>query len=95
MARFTPKIGDLIYIKWEDHCSYDGSGWRHIKSIAKGLTGNMCETVGFVIDMTPEHITTVAHISKDDDGGDYDGSHVATRLRRAIVRGKIIKRFSK
>ncbi len=92
--RFNPKVGDLIYFRWEDHCSYDGCGWQPIKSLGKRLTGSFCETTGFVIDITKDHITTVAHITvnpKADE--DNDGSHVATRLRRAIIQGVILKRF--
>ena len=96
MAKFNPKVGDLVYFEWEDHCSYHGSDWRRINSIAERLTGSFCETTGFVIDITPNHITTVAHVTKnDEDNGDNDGAHVATRLRRAITRGKIIKRFGR
>lgn len=92
--RFNPKIGDLVYFRWEDHCSYHGCAWEPIKSIGNRLTGSFCETTGFVIDITRDHITTVAHITvNEEDGGANDGSHVATRLRRAIIQGKIIKRF--
>lgn len=95
MTRFNPKVGDLVYFKWEDHCSYRGCAWEPIKSLASRLTGSFCETTGFVIEVTRDHITTVAHttVNPEDEGGD-DGSQLATRLRRAIVCGKIIKRFS-
>lgn len=92
MTKFNPKVGDLVYFEWEDHCSYSGCSWTPINKIGKMLTGSFCETTGFVIEITPNHITTVAHITKNDDG-DPDGSHVATRLRRAITKGQIIKRF--
>jgi hypothetical protein len=93
-VRFNPKVGDLVYIRWEDHCSYHGSAWEPVNTIPKRLTGSFCETVGFVIDITRNHITTVANVSlNEEDGGDADGSHIATRLRRAIISGKIIKRF--
>lgn len=92
--KFNPKVGDLVYFRWEDHCSYHGSAWRPIKEIGEMLTGSLCETVGFVIHITRHHITTVSHITVNpEDGADNDGSHVATRLRRAIIHGKIIKRF--
>ena len=93
-VRFNPKVGDLVYFRWEDHCSYHGSAWRPIRDIGKQLMGSFCETVGFVINITRDHITTVAHVTvNEEDGGDNDGSHVATRLRRAIICGQIIKRF--
>lgn len=90
--KFTPKVGDLIYIQWEDHCSYHGSAWEPVSGIGKRLTPSLCETTGFVIEVTRECITTVANITVNDDG-EPDGSHVATRLRKAIVHGKIIQRF--
>jgi hypothetical protein len=93
MPKFNPKIGDLVYFVWEDHCSYYGCAWEHLGDIGKRLTGSHCETAGFVIDITPGHITTVANITKNKDGVGEDGSQVATRLRKAIVSGKIIKRF--
>jgi hypothetical protein len=91
MARFNPKVGDLVYIRWDDHCSYHGSAWRPIKEIADAMTGSECETVGFVLHISPECITMAANVTINDD--EPDCSQVATRLRRAIVRGKIIKRF--
>ena len=91
-ARFNPKKGDLVYFKWEDHCSYHGSAWTSISKIGERLTGSFCETVGFVVDITSQHLTTVAHITDNDDG-EPDGSQVATRLRRAIIKGTILKRF--
>jgi hypothetical protein len=92
--RFNPRVGDLVYFRWEDHCSYEGSAWRRVKHIGAMLTGSICETTGFVIDITRDHITTVAHITVNEEGGEgEDGSHVATRLRRAIISGKVIQRF--
>ena len=91
--KFNPKVGDLVYFRWEDSCSYHGCAWEPIKKIPERLTGSFCETTGFVIDITRDCITTVAHVTVNEDGGDNDGSHVATRLRRAIIQGMIIKRF--
>jgi hypothetical protein len=93
VPRFSPKVGDLVYFRWEDHCSYHGSAWEPIKKIPKLLTGSFCETVGFVVEITRTHITTVANITVNEDGYDGDGSHIATRMRRAILNGTIIKRF--
>ena len=92
-VKFNPKIGDLVYMQWADHCSYHGGAWTPIKKIGVRFDGSLCETTGFVIDITRACITTVANITvnKHDEG--EDGSHVATRLRNAIVQGKIIKRF--
>lgn len=92
MTRFSPEIGDLVYMRWADHCSYVGSAWTPLSKIGSCLTYSECETVGFVVDITNECITTVAHITVNDDG-EADGSHVATRLRKAILQGRIIKRF--
>jgi hypothetical protein len=93
--KFNPKVGDLVYFRWEDSCSYHGSAWTPLSKIGAGLTSSVCETTGFVIDITRDCITTVANITVNDesDGGEHDGSHVATRLRRAIIQGTIIKRF--
>ena len=97
MIKFDPKVGDLVYVLWEDHCTYDGKGWLDIKEkIVGALTPSICETVGFVVEVTPKTITTVAHIARDyEDKEDEDGSHVATRLRSCILKGRIIKRFRK
>lgn len=92
-TKFAPKLGDLVYFQWEDHCSYNGSAWQPVSTINQRLTGSMCETTGFVVGVTRDHITTVAHVTVNDGDTDADGSQVATRLRRAIVNGKIIKRF--
>lgn len=90
--KFNPKIGDLVYFQWDDHCSYSGSAWRLVSEIGNALTGTVCETAGVVVDITPKWITTVASITVDEDGK-HDGSQVATRMRRAILQGRIIKRF--
>ncbi len=48
---FNPKVGDLVYFLWEDHCTYDGKGWLDIKEqIVGALTPSICETVGFVVE---------------------------------------------
>jgi hypothetical protein len=96
-AKFNPKVGDLVYFRWLDHCTYDGKGWLDIKEKIIGhLSPSVCETVGFVVEIDRNNITTVAHIAKDYfDDKDEDGSHVATRLRSCIIDGKIIKRFLK
>lgn len=94
MEKFSPKLLDLVYFQWEDHCSYHGSEWTRIDQIGKRLTGSMNETVGFVVDITKDHITTVAHIGINDEDRIPDGSQVATRLRRAITNGRILKRFT-
>ena len=93
MKRFAPKVGDLVYMRWEDHCSYRGCAWEPITSIPERMTPSLCETTGFVVQVTRKTITTVAHVTvnKHDEG--EDGSHIATRMRNAIVSGKIIKRF--
>lgn len=97
MHKFEPMVGDLVYFQWLDHCTYDGKGWLDIKEKIVGhLTPSVCETTGFVVEITKNTITTVAHIAKDyDDNMDEDGSHVATRLRNCITKGVIIKRFEK
>lgn len=93
MPKFSPKPGDLVYFEWEDHCSYNGSEWQPLDAnFGRRLTGSLCQTTGFVVDITRDHITTVASITVNDDGVP-DGAQVATRLRRAITRGMIIKRF--
>jgi hypothetical protein len=92
--KFNPKVGDLVYFRWEDHCSYRGSAWEKIKGLPARLTGSLCETTGFVIAISKDHITTVAHVTVNkEDEGDDDGSQLATRLRRAIISGTIIQRF--
>lgn len=92
--RFSPKVGDLVYYRWEDHCSYSYAGWQKIKEIPSKLTGSLCETTGFVADITRDHITTVAHVTVNPENeGDDDGSQLSTRMRKAIISGKIIKRF--
>lgn len=95
MARFTPKVGDLVYFRWMDHCSYHGSAWRPLSEIKALLDElpSLCETTGFVIGITRDTITTVAHVTTNGGNDGEDGSHVATRMRNAIVSGKIIKRF--
>ncbi len=98
MKKFDPKVGDLVYFRWEDHCSYHGSGWRPMSEILELLnpTPSINETTGFVIHVSRHTITTVASVTTNRyPDGDEDGSHVATRIRRDIVEGKIIKRFSK
>lgn len=93
-TKFNPKVGDLVYIRWEDHCSYHGSQWERVAGISEQLnTASICETVGFVVHITPQAITTVASITVNRHEDGEDGSHIATRLRKAIVQGKIIKRF--
>lgn len=92
--KFNPKVGDLVYIRWDDHCSYHGSAWRPIGEIAEALTGSACETVGFVLHISKECITTAANVTINSDGtNSEDCSHVATRLRRAITKGRVIERF--
>jgi len=90
--KFNPKVGDLVYMRWDDHCSYSSMGWKEINKIKEELVPHsICETVGFVLDVTPTTITTASSIAFND-GGD-DCSQMATRLRRCLVRGKVIARF--
>lgn len=92
--KFDPKVGDLVYFRWEDHCSYRDAMWRPIHDIVRGgLTGSYCETAGFVVDVSRTHITTCANMTVNDDDMGEDGSQTATRLRKTISHGKVIKRF--
>lgn len=91
--KFNPKIGDLVYMRWADHCSYHGSAWEPINDIPARMSPSLCETTGFVIQVTPNCITTVAHVTINKHSDGEDGSHIATRLRSAIVSGRIITRF--
>lgn len=90
---FAPKVGDLVYFRWDDHCSYHGCAWTPSSEIGKRLTASNCETVGFVVDLTRECITTVAHVTVNDEDNEPDVAQVATRLRKTITHWKIIKRF--
>ena len=91
--KFSPKIGDLVYFKWEDSCSYYDAKWQPLEDVERVLMPSFCETTGFVIAISSNFITTCAHVTLNDDRSDKDGSHIATRLRRTITEGKIIKRF--
>jgi len=88
--RFAPKVGDLIYIRWRDHCTAGAVGWQHFDEIEGDPVD--CETVGFVAVINPEAITVMATVSRED-GADTMGSVAMTRLRNCITHGKIIKRF--
>jgi hypothetical protein len=91
MARFAPKVGDLVYFEWEDHCSYDHPGWMDAATIVEKVikeAENLCEQTGFVIHIDGKRITTVASLTDN-----HHGAHVATRMRRTITRGRILKRF--
>lgn len=93
MTRFNPKVGDLVYLQWDDHCSYATTGWKPMNDIGFTLSASICETVGFVIHITPDTITTCASVAFNDEGD--DANQIATRLRRDLRHGKIIKRFKR
>jgi hypothetical protein len=91
--KFSPKIGDLIYVRWDDHCSYTYGGWTPLSDVKEKLVPrSICETVGFVIDVTPTTITTSSSLAFQSDGDDSAGQ-ISTRLRHCITHGKVIKRF--
>lgn len=90
--KFNPKVGDLVYFRWDDHCSYSHAGWKPISGMLRELGGAICETTGFVIEITPASITTAGSLCMQKDQDD-DCSQISTRLRRTITGGKIIKRF--
>jgi hypothetical protein len=93
MKRFNPKVGDLVYMRWDDHCSYTNKGWQAMSSVKDTLVPrSICETVGFVVDVTPAAVTTSASLSFQSDGDDNVGQ-VSTRLRNNITHAKVIARF--
>ena len=93
VVKFNPKIGDLVYFRWLDHCTYRDASWlRAAEDIVMNIDPNVYETVGFVVNVTPTYITLMTTIGIDEDP---EGSQVCTRLRSAITQGKILKRFRK
>lgn len=88
--KFSPKVGDLIYIRWRDHCTVRAVGWKPMEEIEGEPVD--CETVGFVAVINPEAITVVGSVTREDDQ-DTMGAVICTRLRNCITHGKIIKRF--
>jgi hypothetical protein len=88
--KFAPKVGDLIYIRWRDHCTVRDVAWRRLDEIDDAEI--YCETVGFVAVITREAITVVGSVTSED-GTDTLGSVICIRLRNCITHGKIIKRF--
>ena len=90
--KFNPKLGDLVYFQWEDHCSYYHAGWEPVSDLRDRLSGSTCETVGFVVALSKSHLTTAANIAQPANTNP-DASQISTRLRRTIMKGAILKRF--
>lgn len=87
MTKFTPKVGNLVYFVWQDHCSQYGAGWRRSGDDAyPDNKPSECHTTGFVVKMDKDCITTAASW----DGVDAY-SQFATRLRRDIIKGRVIR----
>lgn len=78
------KIGDLIEIEWDDHCTLAPNGWDDIK---KAYTPVVCKTVGYVIGLNKKTVTLTA--TRDTESKMVSG--YMTRLRSAIKRTNVLK----
>lgn len=83
------KLGDIVWIRWEDHYHCYNAGWQNKKNrkeleIHKPL---FCETVGFVVLDTKARIGLVPTYS---DGQSNGG--VAVKMKRCIVAHKVLKK---
>lgn len=80
-------VGDIVWIKWEDHYHDYTQGWR---DRANADTDPLyCETVGFVVFDTKDRIglsaTTQVHDQRFSGG-------LAVKLKRCIIASKVLKR---
>lgn len=89
--KFSPKVGDIVHIVWEDHCTFRDAGWISLKQAAADAGPALCETVGFVVAVTAKYLTLTSSL---DDGapGERHGSSFQTRLRNCIVAGRVLPR---
>lgn len=84
-------IGDLVWIKWEDHWSNQKGGWTSLEKVH--LDPMLCETVGWVIGMKNGRIaTTQTHDGQQDP---YIHGHYMVCPIRMIMDIKVLKKKGK
>jgi hypothetical protein len=55
----------LVYVEWEDSCSFSRNGWREIGS--ESLTTSKIKTIGWIVDETDTFITISNCISEESN----------------------------
>jgi hypothetical protein len=82
------EIGDLVWIKWEDHYSYGGGGWTNRNKVS--VDPMYCETVGYVIGQDKQRLATTPSHDGQEDPNIAAGYSVAPK--RMIIDIKILRK---
>lgn len=92
VPKFT--VGDVIWIKWEDHYHNYTAGWSDAdgRKEAGGYSPMFCETVGFVLNDDGKNVALA--ISKDIEGN-YSNGGYSVKIKRTIVDYKVLKKGKK
>lgn len=83
------KLGDLVYIKWEDSVGCL-EGWARIEDV-RGVSVSEVESVGWVSAITRRGVQLVPHLVVKNAGG---AMGVLTIPRSAILATQIIEPIS-
>ena len=92
VVKSWPKIniGDLVYIKWEDHYHNYTAGWmdaRMREAAAEGFSPVYCETAGFCVHNSPDKIGLAPSWCDEDTNGG-----IAVKLKKTIVEVKVYRK---
>lgn len=85
------RIGDLVWIKWEDHYSCGNGGW--MKQDKVDLTPMLCETVGFVLRQDKYRLATTA--GHDGQVDPFVHGNYMVCPKRMIIDFKILRKAGK
>jgi hypothetical protein len=79
-----------VFLEWDDsHHLKDG--WQPVAALEDNCSPFLCQSVGFVVRETRDHITIVAHIGVDAAGRIEAGIGNMTIPKKIIIRRQAIK----
>ena len=87
------KVGDLVYVEWGDHCSFDYNQWRS-RSAVEELGVQTLQSVGWVVRNDKECLAIAAHCHGSD--GSITGEmsimrNSVTKLERIVEKDYVLK----
>lgn len=78
------KVGDLVELEWDDHCTLSPNGWTERQ---EEYLPCVCRTVGYIVALDRKTVTMTA--TYDTESTTISGYMV--RLRSAITKAKVLK----
>lgn len=81
------KVGDLVWVKWEDHFHEYTPGWCEYDVDDSPV---YCETVGWVIKDTPKRLTLAGTKGHTGHVPVFNGGY-SVKVKSCIVKFKVLK----